>query len=64
MAVRRCSDRNNKVPVHKAMATVSSKGVCTSNGTRNTAPAAPSSVPIARYSALELVGPTNGLETI
>ncbi|MOA14852.1 hypothetical protein D3C78_1349800 [compost metagenome] len=64
MAVRRCRDRNSKVPVHRAMATVSSTGVCTSSGTMNTAPAAPSKVPMARYSALELVGPTNGLETM
>ncbi|MCY1435550.1 hypothetical protein D9M71_516490 [compost metagenome] len=52
------------MPVHKATATVSSTGVCTSSGTKNTAPAAPSKVPMARYRALELVGPTNGLETI
>ncbi|MNE75341.1 hypothetical protein D3C80_1714900 [compost metagenome] len=52
------------MPVHRAIAMVSRTGVCTSNGTRKTAPAAPSKVPMARYSALELVGPTKGLETM
>ena len=31
---------------------------------KNTAAAAPIKVPMARYSALELVGPRNGLETM
>ncbi|MNO10466.1 hypothetical protein D3C81_2343580 [compost metagenome] len=43
---------------------LSSNGDCTSGGTRKIAPPAPSSVPTARYRALELVGPTNGLETM
>ncbi|MOA64129.1 hypothetical protein D3C78_1900870 [compost metagenome] len=64
LAVRRFSERNSNVPVHKAMAMLNSSGDCTSGGTRKTAPPAPSSVPKARYRALELVGPTKGLETM
>ncbi|MOA43976.1 hypothetical protein D3C78_1661970 [compost metagenome] len=64
MAVRRCKDRNNRVPVHRATISTSSTGVCTNIGTSNTAPAAPTKVPMARYTALELVGPTKGLETM
>ncbi|MNF08312.1 hypothetical protein D3C80_2087030 [compost metagenome] len=64
LAVRRFSERNSKVPVHRAMAMLSSNGDCTSGDTRKTAPPAPSSVPTARYRALELVGPRNGLETM
>ncbi|MNF05559.1 hypothetical protein D3C80_2053170 [compost metagenome] len=63
-AVRRFSERYSNVPVHRAIATVSNNGDCTSGGTRKIAPPAPSSVPRARYRALELVGPTNGLETM
>ncbi|MNG41265.1 hypothetical protein D3C76_543010 [compost metagenome] len=43
---------------------LSSNGDCTSGGTRKIAPPAPSNVPTARYNALELVGPTKGLETM
>jgi len=57
-------DRNSKVPVHKAITTTRMYGDCTNIGTKNTAAAAPIRVPMARYSALELVGPTNGLETM
>jgi hypothetical protein len=46
------------------MTTASRNGVCTNIGTTSTEAAAPSSVPAARYSALELVGATKGLETI
>ncbi|MNG34655.1 hypothetical protein D3C84_1211970 [compost metagenome] len=64
MAVRRCSDKNSSVPVHSAMTTTNTYGLWTNIGTKKTAAAAPSRVPTARYNALELVGPTNGLETI
>ncbi|KPW92372.1 hypothetical protein ALO75_200152 [Pseudomonas syringae pv. coryli] len=62
--MRKCRDRNNRVPVHSPTTMASNKGVCTNMGTSTTEAAAPARVPAALYSALELVGPTKGLETM
>jgi len=52
------------VPVHAATITLNRNGDSTNGGTISTAPAAPSAVPSARYSAFERVAPTNGFETM
>ncbi|MNP78080.1 hypothetical protein D3C76_1756220 [compost metagenome] len=64
MAVRKCRDRNSKMPVQSAITTTNTYGLWTNIGTNSTAAAAPTKVPIARYNALDVVGPRNGLETM